>query len=182
MTKELDITNHIGYLPRVTGWWSGTGRLLSPDSRRRSKAAPPGCEDPQRQAVMGEPDPPTLRTSGFKPPSLSCQATEAPAFPCVGLPRRKPAFASGGETVSSVKILPHRGRGTAGAAGGGGVFPADQTLTPLRHSLRECHLPFQGRIFKYLPWKGRYLGAHPPPMAEAHQPFRTRVDPFPPVR
>ena len=85
---------------------------------------------------------------------------QAPAVPCVCfLPRRKPAFASGGEAVSSVKILPHRGRGTAGAAGGGGVSPSDRTLTPLRHSLRECHLPFQGRILG--PHSRTSPGTHP---------------------
>ena len=80
MTKELDNMNHIGYMPYVTGWWSGTGRLLSPGSRRRSKAAHQDARNLKRQAVMGEPDPPTLRTSGFKPPSLSCQANRGAGF------------------------------------------------------------------------------------------------------
>ena len=88
-------------------------------------------------------------------PSLSCQANHKrrPSRACVSFPGVSP-HSPAGVKLCPFQILPHGGRGTAGAAGGGGVSPSDQTLTPLRHSLRECHLPFQGRIYWFLSHRG----------------------------
>ena len=48
-------------------------------------------------------------------------------------------------TVYELEILPCKGRGTAGAAGGGGVSPFPRGGYPSVSAAR-CHLPFQGRI------------------------------------
>ena len=165
MTKELDSANHIGYMSHTLAGCRERNRFARRYPKGRRLSGRPHIRMrgiTQRKAGHGSnPTRRRLAPQGSQPAKpVAPGKPQAPAVPCVCfLPRRKPAFASGGEAVSSVKILPHGGRGTAGAAGGGGVSPSDQTLTPLRHSLRACYLPFQGRIFWFLPGTGKSWSA-----------------------
>ena len=160
MTKELDITNHIGYMPQHLAGCRERNRFARRYPKGRRLSGRPLIRMrgiTQRKAGHGSnPTRRRLAPQGSQPakPVAPGKPQRRPSRACVSFPGASPHSPAGVE-LCLLKILPHRGRGTAGAAGGGGVSPSDRTLTPLRHSLRECHLPFQGRIFKYLPVPGR---------------------------